>query len=153
MPAATPQERFQEFLAKKKVRRTAQRDAIVKSAFSTTKHFTAEELLESARKIDKRVSRATVYRTLPLLVESGLLAELDLGGPSKYYDPNAADHPNHSHLICEDCDKIVEFEDEELERREDSISKKLGFTPSKKTLQIRASCQRLKTLGHCESRA
>ena len=147
----TPEERFLEFSLQKKVRRTAQRDAIVKSAFSTKRHFTAEELLTEARKLDPRVSRATVYRTLPLLVEAGLLAEHDFGGPCKVYDPNIADHPHHNHLICEDCDKIVEFEDEELERREDQISKKLGFHPSKKTLQIRASCEKFRKLGHCES--
>ncbi len=145
-------QRFEEFLLKKKVRRTAQRDAIVKCVFSTTKHFTAEELLEEARKIDRRVSRATVYRTLPLLVESGLLAEHDFGGPSKVYDPNVAEHPRHNHLICEDCDKIVEFEDDELDRREDRITRELGFTPAKKSVQIRANCQRLRSQGHCESR-
>ncbi len=147
----TPLERFLEFSIQKKIRKTTQREIIVKTAFSTKKHFTAEELLVEVRRIYPKVSRATVYRTLPLLVEAGLLAEHDFGGPSKVYDPNIAERPNHNHLICEDCEKIVEFEDEELERRENLISKKLGFLPSKKTLQIRASCEKFRKFGKCDS--
>ena len=68
-----------------------------------------------ARRIEKSVSRATVYRTLPLLVKSGLLHELDLGSDTKIYDPNFVEHPTHNHLICVDCDRIIEFEDTNME--------------------------------------
>jgi Fur family ferric uptake transcriptional regulator len=100
------------------LRMTHQRSAIIDAAFSTTDHYTAEELLAAARKTDPSVSRATIYRTLPLLVETGLLHELDLGKDHKVYDPNYATHPTHNHLICVDCHKIVEFEDDLLEEWE-----------------------------------
>ncbi|MDC0144391.1 transcriptional repressor, partial [Verrucomicrobia bacterium] len=61
------------FLEQKNLRITAQRRAIVDTVFGTDQHFTAEQLLEWARERDKSVSRATVYRTLPLLTESGLV--------------------------------------------------------------------------------
>ena len=96
---------LQEFLTSKGLRRTVQREAIIDAAFGTNEHFTAEELLVMARRIEKSVSRATVYRTLPLLVQSGLLHELDLGSDTKIYDPNFVEHPTHNHLICVDCDK------------------------------------------------
>ncbi len=87
-------ESLQGFLSGKGLRRTVQREAIIEAAFSTKEHYTAEELLVMARKIEKSVSRATVYRTLPLLVESGLLHELDLGSDTKVYDPNFVEHPD-----------------------------------------------------------
>ena len=81
-------QRFREFLARKNLRITAQREAIIETAFSTDQHFTAEQLLEWSRRKDKSVSRATVYRTLPLLTESGLVREMDFGKDYKFYDPN-----------------------------------------------------------------
>ena len=77
-------ESLQEFLTSKGMRRTIQREAIIDAAFGTKEHFTAEELLSMARRIEKSVSRATVYRTLPLLVQSGLLHELDLGQTPRF---------------------------------------------------------------------
>ena len=144
--------RFNAFIAAKGLRKTVQRDAIVAAAFSTTEHYTAEDLLAMARRTEPSVSRATVYRTLPLLVESGVLKEMDFGRDHKIYDPNYNEHPHHNHLICTDCDKIVEFEDQHIELLEDCISKRLGFSPASKSLRIEASCDQLKTMGACEKR-
>lgn len=144
--------RFMDFLAKKNLRVTSQRQAIVDTVFSTDKHFTAEQLLEWSRLKDKSVSRATVYRTLPLLTESGLVHEMDFGKDYKFYDPNYADHPNHNHLICQDCEKIVEFESDKIEEIESQISHKLGFSMKSQRLQISASCDELKRLGACKNK-
>lgn len=141
--------RFVEFLAGKNLRITAQREAIIETVFSTQEHFTAEQLLDWSRQRDKSVSRATVYRTLPLLTESGLVREMDFGKDHKFYDPNYADHPNHNHLICQDCDKIVEFESDKIEKIETEISHRLGFSVKTQRLQITASCDELKKSGHC----
>ena len=118
--------KFLDFLEEKNLRITAQRRAIVDTVFGTDQHFTAEQLLEWAREKDSSVSRATVYRTLPLLTESGLVHEMDFGKDYKIYDPNYADHPNHNHIICDDCDKIVEFESDRLDQLENEISTGLG---------------------------
>jgi len=144
--------RFMDFLAKKNLRITSQRQAIVDTVFSTDQHFTAEQLLEWSRLKDKSVSRATVYRTLPLLTESGLVHEMDFGKDYKFYDPNYADHPNHNHLICQDCEKIVEFESDKIEEIESQISHKLGFSMKSQRLQISASCDELKRLGACKNK-
>ncbi len=128
---------------------TTQREAIIEAAFGTTEHYTAEDLLGMAKKIDPSVSRATIYRTLPLLVECGVLKEMDFGGDHKFYDPNFIDHPNHNHLICTDCHKIVEFDDVHIDTLETCISKRLGFSPEKKSVRIEASCDELKQKGAC----
>ena len=144
--------RVHDFLAEKGLRRTAQRDAIIEAAFRTHSHYTAEDLLTMAKAIEKSVSRATVYRTLPLLVESGVLREMDFGKDQKYYDPNFNEHPTHNHLICVDCDRIVEFEDKNIETLENCITKRLGFSPASKIVRIEASCDQLKLMGQCKNR-
>ena len=140
------------YLAGKGLRKTTQRDAIIEAAFSTKDHFNAEDLLAMAKKIDSSVSRATVYRTLPLLVESGLLRELDLGGDTKIYDPNFLEHPTHNHLVCLDCKKIIEFEDINMELLENCITRRLGFSPTNKMVKIEARCDELKRSGICTKR-
>src|SRR5215467_3253573 len=139
-----PKRRFMDFLSQKNLRVTAQRQAIIDTAFGTSQHFTAEQLLAWSRRRDKSVSRATVYRTLPLLTESGLVREMDFGKDYKFYDPNYAEHPNHNHIICQNCAKIVEFESDKLEEIEQEITRKLGFSIKAQRLQITAECDTLK---------
>ncbi len=142
-----------DFLGGKSLRITSQRQAIIDTVFNTEEHFTAEQLLEWSRKKDKSVSRATVYRTLPLLTESGLVHEMDFGKDCKVYDPNYADHPNHNHIICQDCEKIIEFDSEKIAKLEDEITHKLGFSVKTQRLQITGTCDELKKLGACKNKA
>jgi len=144
--------RIYDFLARRGLRKTAQRDAIIKAAFSTQQHYTADKLLAMSKVIEKSVSRATVYRTLPLLVECGVLREMDFGKDQMYYDPNFNQHPQHNHLICVDCDRIVEFEDKNIETLENCITKRLGFSPASKIVRIEATCDQLKLSGVCKNR-
>ena len=145
--------RFIDFLTQKNLRLTAQRQAIIETAFSTDRHFTAEQLLAWSRERDKSVSRATVYRTLPLLTESGLVREMDFGKDYKFYDPNYAEHPHHNHIICQHCEKIVEFESEKIEKLENEISHRLGFAVKTHRLQITATCEEFKKLGECKKKS
>ena len=149
---AAAKEKFLHFLEQKSLRITQQRRAIVDTVFGTDQHFTAEQLLEWAREKDSSVSRATVYRTLPLLTESGLVHEMDFGKDYKIYDPNYAEHPNHNHIICKDCDKIVEFESDRLEALENEITSKLGFEVESQQLTINASCEEMKRAGACKNK-
>lgn len=149
---ASVQQRLDSYLASKGLRRTKQRDVIIQAAFATDEHFTADELIDKSRKLDRTVSRATVYRTLTLLIECGLLREIDLGRDVTYYDPNFIDKPQHNHLICTDCDKVVEFEDEHIALLEDCITRRLGFKPTTKSIRIEARCEELARSGICKSR-
>lgn len=144
--------RFMDFMETKNLRVTSQRMVIIDAVFSTDDHFTAEQLLEMSRHRDSSVSRATVYRTLPLLTESGLVHEMDFGKDYKIYDPNYAKHPNHNHIICDDCDKIVEFESDQLDKLENEISQELGFEVKTQQLKITGSCEDFKKLGACKNK-
>jgi Fur family ferric uptake transcriptional regulator len=115
-------ERLDTFIRKKGLRRTGQRDVIVRSAFSSDDHFTADELFDRVRKTDASASRATVYRTLSLMVEAGLLREIELGDNHKTYDPNFIEKPAHNHLVCIDCGRVTEFEDSHVELLNDCIT-------------------------------
>ncbi len=145
-------ERLDRYLAGHGLRRTKQRDVIIQAAFGTQEHFTADELLAMSRRLDRTISRATVYRTLGLLVDCGLLHEIDLGRGQTCYDPNFLDKPQHNHLICSNCDRVVEFEDEHIALLEDCITRRLGFKPLSKSIRIEASCEELARTGACKNR-
>lgn len=146
---ASIQERLNEFIRRKGLRRTGQRETIIKAAFSKDEHFTAEELFERARKLDAETSRATVYRTLSLLLEAELLREIDLGDNQTTYDPNFLDKPSHNHLVCIDCGRVVEFEDSHLDLLNDCVTRRLGFRPVRQSIKIEASCEQLRLKGRC----
>jgi len=97
-------EKFQTYLSEKGLRVTSQRLAIFDAAFAQKEHFTAEELLEHARQIDDSVSRATVYRTLPIMTESHLLREVDFGKGEKFYLPATTGGTQVAQVVCVDCD-------------------------------------------------
>jgi Fur family ferric uptake transcriptional regulator len=143
------QKRLDDFIRLKGLRRTGQRETIVKAAFSKDEHFTADELFDRSRKLDSETSRATVYRTLSLLVEAGLLREIDLGDNQTTYDPNFLDKPSHNHLVCIDCGKVTEFEDVHLDLLNDCVTRRLGFTPVRQSIMIEANCEQLRTKGRC----
>ena len=138
--------RLQQFIQSKGLRNTPQRNAIVEAIFSSDDHFTADDLWERIRKtksLDAQSSRATVYRTISLLVEAGLLHEIDLGDDQKTYDPNFVDSPAHNHLVCIDCGKVIEFEDSHIQLMNDCAARRrLDFRPERQTLKIEACCEK-----------
>ncbi len=146
-------EKFKAYLATKGLRVTDQRLAIFEAAFSREDHFTAEELLDHARAIDDSVSRATVYRTLPIMTESALLREVDIGKNLKYYHPNTANNAQVAQVICLDCDKIFEISAPFMEWYGSTVSTKLGLTPVTQRLQVSARCNTLRDTGVCKHRA
>jgi len=143
------QSRLDEFIRRKGLRRTGQRDVIVKAAFSKDDHFTADELYDRVRKMDSETSRATVYRTLSLLVEANLLREIDLGDNQTTYDPNFLDKPSHNHLVCIDCGKVIEFEDPNIDIMNSCVTRRHGFKAVQQTIKIEASCEQLRQKGVC----
>lgn len=141
--------RVEDFIRRKGLRRTKPRDAVFKAVFAKDEHFTAEELYDRVRKTDADTSRATVYRTLALMVEAELLREIDLGDNQTTYDPNFLNKPAHNHLVCIDCGRVVEFEDERVEELNAEVTRKLGFKSLRQTLKIEATCEQLRTNGRC----
>ena len=102
---------------------TTQREAIVDQFLKTQEHISIEELLARVRKRHARVGYATVYRTLKLLVDSGLAVERHFGDGQSRYEV-VGEH--HDHLICASCGLILEFEDDEIEALQEKIAQRLG---------------------------
>ena len=148
IPAA--RDKFRKFLTRKGLRATNQRLAIFDAAFAQEEHFTAEQLLDRARAIDDSVSRATVYRTLPIMTESALLREVDIGSGEKYYRPNAGSANSQvAQVVCLDCDKIFEVSAPFMEWYGSTVSSKLGLTPVSQRLQVSAHCDKFRQTGTC----
>jgi len=143
---------FKEFLASKGLRITPQRLAIFEAATRKREQFTAEELLKEAVMIDDSVSRATLYRTLPLLLEYGVLRELDVGKDYKFYLPNQDSDIFQTQVICSDCEKIFEVEAPFLEWYGKTVSEKLGMEVETQRLQITSSCLKRGNEKVCERR-
>lgn len=152
MDIDSSRENFRAHLAQQSLRVTNQRLAIFDAAFNSEDHFTAEDLLERSRLIDHTVSRATVYRTLPILTESALVREVDIGKDYKFYYSPRAEEPPQAQVICTDCEKIFEMDAPFLEWYGQSVAKKLGLAVGSQRLQVSATCDRLKQDGNCENR-
>jgi Fe2+ or Zn2+ uptake regulation protein len=151
IPAA--REKFKSFLVQKGLRATNQRLAIFDAAFAQREHFTAEQLLDYARAIDDSVSRATVYRTLPIMTESALLREVDIGSGEKFYHPNQDGIGNQvAQVVCVDCDRIFEISAPFMEWYGSTVSSKLGLTPVSQRLQVSAHCNTFHQSGACPRR-
>lgn len=126
--------------AKHGLRNTQQRRAIWSAAYETPGHFTAEELLSAARERDNSVSRATVYRSLPALIESGIISELNVGRDFKYYESTRGAGTFKGHIVCDNCDKIIEFDAPFMEWYGRAIAEKNGMQFVSQHLQITAHC-------------
>ncbi|UNC93914.1 transcriptional repressor [Candidatus Contubernalis alkalaceticus] len=132
-------EKFNKYLKLKGFKLTQERRIILEQVFSVHDHFDVEDLLYMLRKSNRQVSRASVYRTLSLLVESGLVEKVDFGDGRAYYE-HVFGHLHHDHLICKNCGKVVQFEDMTIEKRQKDICKEHGFQLEYHTLNIFGFC-------------
>lgn len=134
----SPEQKFREFLEIRGEKLTEPRKILVRHIFDTHKHFDADELVADLHNAGRRVSRSTVYRTLRLLVEAGLLRELRLTNRSAYEHDYG--YPAHDHLHCTECNKVVEFRNDEIRRLRDAISQEHGFHPDGHRFIITGIC-------------
>lgn len=118
---------FRDYLGKNKLKLTAQRMLILEVFLDRGEHMTAEELYEEVKKLDPAVGQATVYRTMKLLCDSGVARELRFDDGVNRYEPSYGQE-HHDHLICEKCGKFLEVVDERIERLQEELADKHGFT-------------------------
>ena len=125
--SSSPQERFEEYLQSRGKRITQQRRALVDYIFARHDHFDADELIDSLGRRDEgdKISRPTVYRTLNELVEAGLLRKMTLSGRAVYEHDYG--YPQHDHLYCQLCDKLIEFSSESLRTLREAVGREHGF--------------------------
>lgn len=136
--ASVPEEKFREFLEIRGEKLTDPRKILLRHIFDAHKHFDADELVAELRAAGRKVSRATVYRTLRLLVEAGLLRELRLTNRTAY--EHQYGYPSHDHLHCTTCHAIVEFENDAIRRLRDELSREHGYLAAEHRFVIEGTC-------------
>lgn len=127
------------YLRAQGLRSTDARRKILESVFGEPGHFTAEDLLDRLRAAGERVSRASVYRTLSLLVEGGFVETREFRRGQMMYEAMLGQH-HHDHLICTACGKIVEFENPAIEKLQDEVAREHGFDLDGHSLRLFGRC-------------
>lgn len=119
-------QRWTQFQAERALKSTSQRELIVEEFLRCEAHVSVEELHAAVRRRNPKVGYATVYRTLKLLAEAGLAAARQFGDGQTRYELEGPDAPHHDHLICTHCGLILEFENDEIEKLQDTVAERLG---------------------------
>jgi Fur family ferric uptake transcriptional regulator len=150
-----PDALFQEALRYLKAggfRVTKPREVIVRAAFSFADPFHAEDLLAKARELDRLISLATIYRTLPMLLDSHLVREVELNREHRYYEVNREQSPAAFHIVCIDCHQVIKVQDDCITLRERFLANSMGFKPFKLNVRIEATCLDLHEKKTCQRR-
>lgn len=130
-------------LAARRIRITSQRRALVGIIQNSPRHLDAASLLQLARQQDRNIDRATVYRTIALLKNLGLIDELDLmhvEGEKHYYEAKTS--RDHSHMACFRCGAIVEYASSSLEKLKEEMTRQSGFQIRVVRLEVGGLCKR-----------
>jgi Fur family ferric uptake transcriptional regulator len=126
---------------------THQRKAVAEVVFASGGHLSVDDIEGALRLRGERIGKATIYRTLDLLVRSRLVEEHDFGEGFKRYEHRLSHHPVHEHMICVECGTVTEFESNELYRIEKRIRSEYGFTPVRRRLEIYGLCRACQDAG------
>jgi Fur family ferric uptake transcriptional regulator len=133
---------FRDFLKQRGLRLTSEREAILMEVFATKgQHFEPEELHISLRQKEANVSRASVYRTIPLLIEAGIIEEVERVDKHAHYELiHGREH--HDHMLCLGCGSVIEFLSPEMEELQDRLCREHEFTGETHTLEIKGYCKK-----------
>jgi len=132
---------FKNFLKERGQKLTKEREAILKEIFSFHGHFEPETLYLQIKQSGLKASRASVYRTLNLLYECGLIDRVRKTEHGTVYECTYG-HKHHDHMLCIRCGKVIEFYSEELERLQEELCKKQNFEGTNHTLEISGYCKK-----------
>ena len=130
---------FRSCLHERQMPVTRQREAVATVLFESRRHLSADDVSEALRERGDDVGKATVYRTLNLLVEMGLATEHDFDEGFKRYEMKVG-ATHHDHLICTSCGEVTEFQRAELKRLQEEVAEEYGFTPYSRQLKIYGLC-------------
>ena len=120
------EKQFQSLLEKQDLKYTYERQTILDEVCHWDAHFDADSLYERFKKKGMRVSRDTVYRTIPLLLESGIIQKSVGEGKREFYELTG-DKGHHDHMVCVRCHEFIEFTCDEIEKLQDEVCEKHGF--------------------------
>ena len=141
MKTLTPEMQvFIEYLQDKKLKVTPHRQLILETFLDHEGHRSVEDIYHVVREKDPRVGYTTVYRTMKILLESGLAREIDLADGITRYE-HLYNHEHHDHMICMHCGRSIEFYNADIEAVQDAASEQLRFKVLDHKLQIYGLCQ------------
>jgi len=136
----TPEAVFKAGLERRKLKYTSERRSILKAVLSTHTHFDADWLFVEMRSSGAKASKATIYRSLVLLCEVGILREVFRGPHGAHYE-HVYGHEHHEHMICLRCGRIMEFTSGYLEELQEEACRSQGFLPQRHHLQVFGYCK------------
>ena len=131
---------FRRYLREQGLPVTQQREAIAEVVFGAAEHLSVEEIEQKLRERGERIGKATIYRTLEMLVKSGLVEEHDFGEGFKRYEHLFGQKPVREHLICTECGKVADIHSPELVRVQEEAARRQGFQAARYRLQIYGLC-------------
>jgi Fur family ferric uptake transcriptional regulator len=132
---------FHGHLKRVGLKRTGQRDIILRTFLDTRDHLSTDELYRLVKKRDDRIGFTTVYRTLKLLAECTLASEVAFNDGITRYE-HQYQRRNHHHMVCTECGSSVEFFASGIERIEQEIARKNKYLPTRHTFQIYGICEK-----------
>lgn len=135
----TPHEQFRKYLHDGQFRITPERFEVLDAVLAWDDHFDADHLFIDLKNKGSKVSRATVYKTLSLLHECGLVSRYRFSQGHAQYE-KTTDRPHHDHMVCTKCGKIIEFENSRVVRLQDDACAVFGFKPTYHSFQIFGVC-------------
>ena len=130
---------FREYLRDRGLKYTPERQALLHEVLNNDEHFEAEQLLIAIRQTGKRVAKATVYRTLPLLVSCGIVRQIQFGDKLTRYEHTFGQDP-HDHMVCRRCHRIIEFDSADVERLRTVLAAQHKFHAVSHRFQITGLC-------------
>lgn len=133
-------EKFKRYLKKRNFKFTPEREIILDEVFTNHEHFDAEGLKERLKEKGYKISRATIYRMIPLLLDSGLIKEAIMYEDRIYYE-QIYGNESHEHMVCVKCGKVIEFSGDRIEKIVEEVSGEYGFKPVAHKFGIKGYCK------------
>lgn len=138
---------FRRYLREQGLPVTQQREAVAQVVFDTPGHLSVEDIEAALKGTGERIGKATIYRTMEILVRSGLVGEHDFGEGFKRYEHLFGQQPVHEHLICTHCNRVIEFQSVQVVRLQEETARQHGFLPTRHRLEIYGICAGCQELG------